>query len=28
MDTWGEYADKFPNYSLLEGVDTSGINIL
>jgi len=28
MDTWGEYADKFPNYTLLEGIDTSKINIL
>jgi tryptophan synthase beta subunit len=28
MDTWGEYCDKFPNYTLLEGIDTSGINII
>jgi len=27
-ETWGEYMKKFPNYTLLEGIDTSNINIV
>jgi len=27
-ETWGEYMKKFPNYTLLEGIDTSNINII